>query len=323
MKTLALLCLLTATFGGGGDDDDPKQKPVLRMKSAVSVRGLDIKIGDLCEITPVNETTLAIAQTRFGRSPTGGYGRAVTRTDLVQTLVRAGVQLSTIKLTGSDEIVVQTINIDIPKQDMLDAATAALQATLSVEGGDVEFEPPVRVRSFKAPPGRASQELRARVRNAKTGASSAVVDVEILVDGEVFKKVPLTFRLQRYQKVLKTVGAVRRGAPLGPENVALVREPMAQRNGMYLTRIDRVTGMNAKRNLSVGQRLTLGDIEPPAVVRRGDLVTVVLTKGRVKVTAKAIANHDAPLEGRVTLTNPNSRTILTGTVYAPGLVVVQ
>jgi hypothetical protein len=48
----------------------------------------------------------------------------------------------------------------------------------------------------------------------------------------------------------------------------------------------------------------------------------VLTKGRVKVTARAIANHDAPLGGRVLLTNPTTRATLTGVVQGPGLVVV-
>lgn len=322
MKTIALLCLLTAAHGGGGGDDDPK-KPELRMKAAVSVRGLDIRIGDLCEITPMNATTLAIAQTRFGKAPVGGYGRAVTRTDLVQALATSGVQIASLTLTGTQETVVQSISVDVPQQDMLDAATAALRATLSVEGGDVEFTPPTQLRHLKAPPGRTGMDLRARVRDAHTNPTSAVVDVEVLVDGEVFKKVPVTFRLQRFQVLLETTAPVRKGAPLGPENVALVRKPMAQSNGMYLTRIDRVVGMTAKSDLSSGRGLTLGDIEPPALIRRGDVVTVVLTKGRVKVTAKAIANHDAPLEGRITLTNTNSRTTMTGTVYGPGLVVVR
>ncbi|CAN0502331.1 unnamed protein product, partial [Discosporangium mesarthrocarpum] len=104
MKALALLCLFTVA-PGGGDDDPPK--PELRMKASVSVRGLDIRIGDLCEIKPMNETTLAIAQTRFGRAPSNGYGRTITRTDIVQSLAGAGVQISTLTLTGTDETVVQ------------------------------------------------------------------------------------------------------------------------------------------------------------------------------------------------------------------------
>lgn len=320
MNLLTTIALCAALFGGG--NGDPPDKPELRLKPATTIRGLHVTIGDLCEITPTNAQTMALSAIRFGPAPQNGYARAVTRTDVIRALAAAGIQLQTLNLTGGQEISVQSHAIEIPTQDMLDAATASLQAQLLVEGGDVEFEAPLNLRRITAPPGRVSQDLRARVRNTKTQLTSAIVDVEILVDGEVFKKVPLNFKLQRYHMILKTIGTVRKDTPLGPENVRLMREPMAQLTSLYLSRIPQVTGMNAAHDLRGDQRLTLGDIMPPALIRRGDIVTVVLTKGRVKVTARAIANHDAPLDGRIQLSNMNSRSQMTGIVQGPGLVVV-
>jgi flagella basal body P-ring formation protein FlgA len=132
----------------------------------------------------------------------------------------------------------------------------------------------------------------------------------------------VAFRLQRFHNLLKTVGTVRGGTPLGPDSLALVREPLDQQTALYLDRMNQIEGLVAARNLQPNQRLTLGDVALPAAVHRGDVVTVVLTRGRVKVTARAIANHDAPLGGRITLTNAQSRSTLTGVVQGPGLVVV-
>ena len=174
--TILTLCCAIAGTDAGGTGGDPPTRPELRIKPAVSLRGLHVTVGDLCEITPTNATTAAIAQVRFGPAPVGGYSRAITRTDLVRTLAAAGVQLATVDLTGSDEVVVQTITVDVPEQDLLDAATASLQAQLAVEGGDVEYETPSRVRRCQAPPGRVSQELRARVRGPRTGPNAAIVD---------------------------------------------------------------------------------------------------------------------------------------------------
>ena len=320
MKLLSILALGALCGGGEGD---PTKRADLRIKPATTVRGMHVTIGDLCEITPTNAQTLAISQLRFGPAPTNGFSRAVTRSDLIQSLAGHGVQLQNVKVSGGAEVIVQGVSVDVPQQDMLDAATAALQALIAVEGGDVELTQPVRVRHLKAPPGRVSQDLRARVRGNRTAITSAVVDVEVLVDGEVFKTIPLRDRLQRFQQVLKTTGAVAKDQPVGPGNVVVSREPMNQATGMFLGRIDQVNGMCAKRDLRPNQLLTLGDVAPPAVVRRGDIVTVVLTRGRVKVTAKAIANEDAPIAGRLRMTNMNSRTQLTGVVYGPGLVVVN
>ena len=319
MKLTSILTL----YALAGAEHDPPTKPDLRVKPATTVRGLHVTVGDLCEITPTNAQTLSISQLRFGPAPMNGFSRAITRADLIQSLVANGIQLETVTVSGSDEVLVQGVAIDVPQQDMLDAATTSLQALLTVEGGDVEIEEPRRVRNVKAPPGRVSQDLRARVRGNKSNLTSAVVNIEIVVDGEVFKTVPLRYKLQRFQQVLKTTGTVAKDQPLGPENIVLSREPMAQATGMFLGAMEQVAGMCARRNLRANQRITLGDIAPPALIHRGDIVTVVLTRGRVKVTAKAIADEDAPLAGRIRLTNMSSRTQLMGTVYGPGLVLIN
>jgi len=320
MKFLATILLTGIAFGGGGDE--PAQLE-LRLRPAVAARGLDVTIGELCEVLPNGPEALAIAQIKFGPAPGHGYTRTVLRTEIVQSLAAAGRNVATVKLSGAEEVVVQAIAVEVPTTEILDAATAALQAMLSLEGGDVEYEAPARLRQVQAPPGRQSQELRCRVRGNRTGPTGAVVDVEVLVDGDVHKRVPVQFQLQRFHEVLKTAGTIRAGTPLGPENLQLVREPIAQVTGLYLDAFPQVDGMIAARNLQPNQRLTLADAAPPALVRKGEVCTVVLTRGRVKITAKAIANHDAPLAGRVTLTNTQSRGTLTGVVTAPGLVVVQ
>jgi len=322
MKLTALFCLQLALAGGHGD---PTRTPTteLRIKTNAVVRGLEVTIGDLCDITPVNADTLALGQIKFGRAPTQGHSRTIVRTELVQTLAAAGRDLADIKFEGSREVVVQAIVTEVPAQDLLDTATAILQAILQLEGGDVEYEAPNRLRQVQAPPGRRSQELKGRLRGDHTSPNAAIVDIDILVDGEVYKQVPVHFRLTRYQPVLKSIGAIRAGTALGPENVAIVREAVAQTNSFFLGRLEQVTGMIANRNLQSDHRLALGDIAPPAVIHKGDSVTVVLTQGRVKVTAKALANHDAPMGGRITLTNSQSRSQMVGIVTAPGLVVIQ
>lgn len=322
MNFSALLLLQLALSGGA---HDPTRSPVteLRVKTNAVVRGLDVTIGDLCEITPITAETLALGQIKFGRAPAQGFSRTVVRTELVQTLAAAGSDLAGIKFEGAREVVVQSIVTEVPAQDLLDTATAVLQAMLQLEGGDVEYEAPNRLRQVQAPPGRRSQELKGHLRGNQTGPNIAIVDVDILVDGEVFKQVPVQFRLTRFQPVLKTIGAIRAGTALGPENVVVVREAVAQANSFYLNRLDQVAGMIANRNMQSDQRLAIGDIAPPAVIHKGETVTVVLTQGRVKVTAKALANHDAPMGGRITLTNSQSRSQMVGIVTAPGLVVIQ
>lgn len=324
MQLLAtILCTGIAIGAMGGGGDETRQQIELRLRPAVAVRGLDVTIGEMCEVLPAGADALAVAQITFGPAPGSGYARTVLRTEIVQALAAAGRSVAHCKLTGADEVIVQAVSVEVSQTEMLESASAALHALLAVEGGDVEVEAPFRLRQVQAPPGRQSLEVRSRVRGNRTGPTGAVVDVEVLVDGEVHRRVPVQFKLQRFHHVLKTAGTIRAGTPLGPENLLMAREPMAQATGLYLDAFPQVEGLIAARNLQSNQRLTLADAAPPALVRKGEVCTVVLTRGRVKITAKAMANHDAPLTGRITLTNLQSRSTLTGVVTGPGLVVVQ
>lgn len=325
MNIFAILGLCAAVLfgngnGGGGGDKD---KIEVKLKATTYVRGLDVTIGELCEITPEGTDALAIAKIKFGRAPVAGHARTISRTEIVQSIAASGQDIGGLKFAGSNEIVVQPVLTDLSTPEVLDAATAALQAVLALEGGDVEFTAPQRMRLIQAPPGRRSQEFVARLRGDKTGPNSAIIEVEIVVDGESYKKIPITFPLTRYQLVVKTLGPIRAGTPLGPDNLAIVREAMAQANGAFLNDLQQVAEQVAARNLQANQRLTLSDIAPPAVIHKGDIVTVVITHGRVKVTAKAIANQDGAIGATVTLTNATSRSQITGIVAQAGLVVVK
>ena len=325
MIKLSTITLSLAAFFGGehahslenGNDIE------VRIRTGAMVRGTDVTIGELCEITPINRDTLELASIVFAPTPAGGRARKITRTEIVQALVAAGRDVGQISFAGPDEILIQPVRVEVPTTELLESATAALQALLEVEGGDVEFEAPLHMRRVDTPPGRRSRILAARVRGGRTSLSSAVVDVDVVVDGKKSKRIPVQFKLQRFHVLLKTTSVVRSGDKIGPHNLTVTREPLAQATGLYLTRFEDVQSMVASRNLQSGSRITLGDIAPPAIIRKGEIVTVVLTRGRIKVTTKAMANHDAAMAARISLTNMQSRGMLTGVVAAPGLVVIH
>jgi flagella basal body P-ring formation protein FlgA len=322
---LSLACCVAAVTGGaanGPQSADP-EKFEIRVKPTATVRGADLRIGDFCEVLPIGRAALEIAQLEFGRAPTQGYARTIGRNEVLQALAGAGYNAGSIKLEGASEAIVQAVVVDVPMPEMLDAARTALQAVLASEGGDVEFEEPTGLRRIQAPPGRRSQEVTARVRGSATSTASAVVDVDILVDGESFRKVPITFKLTRFQQVLRTVGPIRAGTPLGAHNLEQAREAVAQGGNLYFQDFLAVDGMVASRDLQGGRRLMLADTAPPAAIKRGETVTVVADSGRVKVSSRAVANHDAAIGARITLTNPDSNRQIVGIVMSAGLVVVK
>jgi flagella basal body P-ring formation protein FlgA len=322
MQAILMLCLGLA---GGGEE--PKKNPTppayeLVMKANVLARGSDVRVGEIADVLPAGLEAAAIGKIVFSQAPVTGYARTVSRNDLLQVLAAAGQQAGRFACKGALESIVQSVTSEIPPQEITDAAEAALQALLAHEGAaNCEIELQSRVRHLQAPAGRESRELRAHVRDGKTAISAAVVDVEVIVDGSKHSVLPVQYRIVRFTQVLRLTESLKAGSTLGPDNLELAREKQTATPGMYASKFEQVAGMIARRDLKAGQILTLNDIGEPALVHRGERVTVVLTQGRVKVWVKGIANSDAARGERLTVTNADSRAQIEGVVAAPGTVL--
>lgn len=319
---LSTLIAIALGLSGGGDGDPPKADFQIVLKATAMTRGVDVQLSDLVDIQPAGQDALALGQLVFAPAPVPGYARTITRNELLQALVLSGQPAERFQFKGPSEVVVQSVTTEIPAQELTDAANTVLRVAIDQAGADVEAELVSRVRHIQAPPGRRSLELLPRVRR-DLSRGSATVEVDIMVDGARWKTLPLQFQLTHFAPMVKTTGPVRAGTLLGPENLEVVREKQLSATDFLAHKLEEVTGMVAKRDLKSSQSLGLLDYGPPAVIHRGELVTVVLTKGNVKVTAKAIATQDAPQGEALTLVNPTSGAKMRGVATAPGLVVVQ
>lgn len=325
MFAFATAALLVAIAQDPAPRGETRTAPAfeIELRANALVRGLDLTLGDLAEVRPEGQDAATIGAIKLGAAPMPGVVRQITRNEFLQALVANGYSPASFKIRGAVESTVQSMVVSIGQSEFVNAATIALQAVLQQEGGDVEYELAAPLRALQVQPGRVSQDLRARVRGGATSPASAVVDVEVLVDGVAAKTVAVQWKLSRFHQVLKTTQAVAAGIPLGPENCVMSRERVSQTQGLYITSIEQAVGTIAKRNLQPSQLLMLTDVGQPALIHRGDIVTVVLTKGRVKIETRGVANNDAGRGETVTVTSASTRAQLTGVAEASGTVVVR
>ena len=76
------------------------------------------------------------------------------------------------------------------------------------------------------------------------------------------------------------------------------------------------------RTVSVGRFLTWEDISPRRAVRKGEQVDVVLEKGDLSISLRAMCMQDGLINETVRLKNPRKRSEFAGVVTAPGLVTI-
>ncbi len=117
--------------------------------------------------------------------------------------------------------------------------------------------------------------------------------------------------------------AISRGETLTRADVIVERRPLdGQSNDLIgdpRGAIDKV----ARRVLMAGLPLRAGDVQREEIVGKGDLVTIIYETRGLTITMRGKAGEAGAMGDVVTVTNPQSKRVLQGTVSGPGRISVQ
>ena len=86
------------------------------------------------------------------------------------------------------------------------------------------------------------------------------------------------------------------------------------------TKMAEVLGLQARRTLSAGQPFRSEDVRRPIVITKGQTVTMQFIVPGVELTAMGRAMSEGGVGDTVTIQNPASYRMISGTVIAPGTV---
>lgn len=105
---------------------------------------------------------------------------------------------------------------------------------------------------------------------------------------------------------------------LGPMDVFVANQPVA---GALTDPADAV-GMEARVVLYAGRPIRAGDLVPPALVDRNDIVVLVFKTGPLTIAAEGRALERGAEGARIRVMNLSSRATVSGTINAQGQVLV-
>lgn len=120
------------------------------------------------------------------------------------------------------------------------------------------------------------------------------------------------------QETVIAAGTIRGATMIGPADVATIEgaTPGA------LSDISMAIGMEARVNLYPGRPIRPGDLRPPAIVERNEIVSLRYNYGGLLVMTEGRALDRAAEGETLRVTNLASRQTVTATATSPGLVSV-
>ena len=111
---------------------------------------------------------------------------------------------------------------------------------------------------------------------------------------------------------------VRANTLLGPEHLAVIRKTIPG----AISEAETAIGMEARVNLYPGRPVYPGDIGPPAIVERNQIVVMRYAFGGLSIYAEGRSLSRAGVGEIVRVMNIDSRNIVNGTVLESGEILV-
>ncbi|MCR4438130.1 MAG: flagellar basal body P-ring formation chaperone FlgA [bacterium] len=170
---------------------------------------------------------------------------------------------------------------------------------------------------------KAADSLRVWPANGDADLCGKVIfSIAAQRNGEVIGQGHVLATVQVFTEVAVTRRRLDRNEMLSVAEVGLERRELTQIRGTPVCSLAEVLGKRTRRIVSAGQVLRREDIELPPVVRRGEVVTLLMTTKNLSVSLKVTALQDGAMGERIAVRSEDGKRYA-AEVKEPGLVLLR
>jgi len=201
-----------------------------------------------------------------------------------------------------------------------DAVAAAVQERMgtssdldiALDGGDLEFDLPTDVENSVAVSAINFNPSSNRFAAVLVAPADGPPVIQRNVFGTVYEmaQIPVPKRL------------ISAGDVIAADDLEWQAVHLTRLSGNSLTDAEQLVGRMAKRPLKAGQILRQSDVAVSPVIRKNDLIRLVVKTGQMTLSVQGKAMQDAAMGQTIRVVNVNSNRQLTGTVIDAGTVAI-
>lgn len=289
----------------------------IALEPEVMVAGTRYRLADVARFDGGKCAELGALE--LGKAPRPGYWAHITRHQVAARIERRWPgSRKQIRWTGSQVVRVTATGESYPGMDVSRVAEWALREALQDRYSRVELEATRTVEDLIVPAGHVT--LEAGAPNATAPAKRMSVWVDVSVDGEHYRSVPVWFAVSAWTRVVQVNRDLEHNHVLELADLAEATIDIAGLPGPPVMDPALAPGQRLVRPLSEGTVLLEKHIEPAPLVQQGAVVDVFAKAGRVVLRAKGVALSDGDLSQRIVVSNPKSGERFAAVVVGPGHV---
>jgi flagellar basal body P-ring formation protein FlgA len=255
----------------------------IRVRQASLVQGVDITIGDVAEVQGGDPRTVAkVRAIVIGQAPAAGEERSLYGGYIATRLKQHGFDPQQWQLSVPEKIRVTRASQRLEGRTIEAEVERAIKQQTPWEANKATIRDIRGIDSVVLPPGTVQYEVTFLERGDFLGPTS--FSILLRVDGNVEARMYGTAYIDVLYDVVTVVRPIDRHEVLTAADVRLIQVKQSQPLRQVLTRVEDVVGKRAKRPLRANEMVRTYEVEAQPVVRKGDVVLIVVESARLKVS---------------------------------------
>jgi flagella basal body P-ring formation protein FlgA len=287
-----------------------------------TVRGTEIEIGEIVSsITGADQATIdAIEAIELGRAPNPGFSRAIDR-NMIRSKIRQQIPSLEVSFGGRAACRVKPEVQTVTKDQMLAAVDAEI--TKMVKGRDITWTPTKSLGALEVPmsDGEVGEaKLEAILEGADLTTGLMNVEIRVKVSGATYRTIFASWDVKVWEKLPVLVRNLPAGTDISPALFRIDRTVVPTGGvGMVLSP-NSMVGAIANRTLLEGQVVTEADVARPAIMHKGDMVTLLVRKGKIRAEVTVIVQSTGSIGDMVRVVRTDTGLELSGVIKSRELV---
>lgn len=309
---LGLVLLLVATPGLALE---------IRLRQQVEVAGDMVRLGELGEILGAEGgLQQALEPLELFAAPEPGGERQLSAAEISQMFAQKAAGMPEVRWSGA-----KTLTLKRPGQQFGPAQIEALiaqflqQHKAKLPKAQVRFRISQPPAPFILPAGKLSSEIIPSDPGLLKSRSMTLI---FRVDGRLLKTLLVRGEMEAITAVVAAAADLERGSLLSATDLQLIERDLGGLRDPYRDPAE-LLGKKLKRPVRAGEILLPTMVDIPAVIKRGDVVSMQLRGAGFSLSAQGIARQDGLVGETILVRNSNSRRDISCQVTGPGQVNVE
>jgi flagella basal body P-ring formation protein FlgA len=294
----------------------------IRILPNVQINDEDILLGRIAGID--GHDTLLVQKLNsivVARAPLPGASRTLEKQTFLMRLKQNGIDLTQLALHIPAKVVVTRNYIEISQEKIKILVSDYIQKNILKDHADGSIKDIQVADSLKLPNGRITFKVIPPRNRDLLGKIPFSVHFD--VNGKFYKRVWATATVEVLAEVVITKKPVGRHKPITEDDIELLKMDLAKLPSGVITDPEAVLGKRTRRAVGAKTVLRADLVEFPPLVKRGDVVVIVVETSGLKITTLGQVKKKGRLGESIPVMNYDSKKILYARVLDSSTVKVE